>query len=114
MAKLVKKSEATQFTEHDISTFTEYKMPSKKLGLGISEVNGRYPQSGSDADLEIDQIWYVVNGKGKVEVKGEIFDLAEGDMIYIEKGEQFIIDGNLKLIVASAPEWTSSQHKHFD
>lgn len=114
MAKIVKKSEATQTTEHGISTFTAYEFSPKDFSLGISEVNGRYPQTGTDADMDVSQIWYVVSGSGKVEVNDNTFELSEGDMLHIDKGERFVIDGNLKLVVASAPVWTPEQHKHFD
>lgn len=114
MAKLIKKSEATQTTEHKTSTFTAYEFSPKDFCLGISEVNGRYPQTGADADMAVAQIWYVVSGAGKVEVNDEKFEIEEGDMLHIDKGERFAIDGNLKLVVASAPVWTPEQHKHFE
>ena len=114
MAKHVKKSETTQESEHGISTFTEYKLPPTTFCLGVSEISGRYPQSGTDADTEVEQIWYVEKGSGVVEVSGVQFELAEGDMLHIDKGEKFVIDGNLKLLVASSPIWTPEQHKHFD
>ena len=112
MARVIKQDQTVKTSEHDVSTFTEYPFASANLSLGISEINGRYPAEGADVDEAIEQLWYVLDGSGTVTVGDTVYDLAAGDMLHLDKGEQYVIDGQLKLMVASAPAWTPEQHTH--
>lgn len=112
---LIKKSEAKKNEEHGVSIFSEYNLPFNNLSVGVSEINGQYPQSGSDVDVEIEQVWYVERGRGKVWIQDIEYVIAEGDMMLIPKGENYRIFGEgLKIITSSSPPWFASQHKHLD
>lgn len=112
MVKLIKKAETIKTSEHSVSEFTEYPFESGNLSLGLSKINGEYPETGFDVDMQIEQIWYVLEGQGRVQTQGKEFQLATGDMIYLDKGERYIIEGSLTLVVASSPSWTEEQHLH--
>jgi mannose-6-phosphate isomerase-like protein (cupin superfamily) len=112
MAQLVKKNQTHTTSEHDVSTFIEYAMSSTQLSMGISAINGRYPASGTDVDTGLEQIWYVLDGDGTVTVGTDVYQLEAGDMLHIGKNEPYVIDGRLRLMVASTPAWTAEQHKH--
>ena len=112
MPKLVKEIQASKTSEHGVSTFAEYTMPSTNISVGVSEINGRYPDRGFDVDAELEQIWYVLEGKTRVQVDDQTYEIAKGDMLFISENEKFSIDGAIKLVVSSSPPWSSKQHKH--
>ena len=113
MKYIIKKSEAISTQENEISRFYEYQFPFKKASLGVSEINGRYPESGYDVDEKVEQIWYVESGIATVWIDGLEYNVEKGDMIYVPEGQKYWINGNnLKLIVASGSPWFYEQHKH--
>lgn len=115
MKYIIKQSEADAILENGISTFYEYQFPFKNASLGLSEINGRYPQTGYDIDEKVEASWYVESGTGILWVGGNENKIEKGDMIYVPAGEKFWINGkSLKLVVCSSPRWTPEQHKHIN
>ncbi|OGK17700.1 hypothetical protein A2866_05965 [Candidatus Roizmanbacteria bacterium RIFCSPHIGHO2_01_FULL_39_8] len=113
MKLLIKKSEIKRIQEHPGSTFHEYNLPFQNVSVGVSEISGRYPHSGFDVDQEVEQVWYIEQGKGRVWLLNSFYELSEGDMVLIPKGEKYWIEGtNLKLVVVSSPPWFPKQHTH--
>ncbi|MDB5260076.1 MAG: hypothetical protein JWN37_307 [Candidatus Nomurabacteria bacterium] len=111
----MKKEESKELSEGGASSFLEYNLPFKNISVGISKVNGRYPENGFDVDNEIEQVWYVKDGEGKVGISSEEFLISKGDMVHIPKGEKYFIEGNnLQLVVSSTPPWTKNQHKNVE
>jgi mannose-6-phosphate isomerase-like protein (cupin superfamily) len=115
MKLYAKKDSALKIEEHGISTFYEYPIDFTKMSVGVSEINGEYPQHGFDIDTEVEAVWYVLSGTGEVIIEDERFTLNEGDMIKVPQNNKFKIIGNtLKLVVISSPPWTAEQHKHVE
>ena len=115
MKFVIKQSEAKEFSENGVSTFFEYPFSFQNASLGVSEINGRYPQTGYDMDEEVEGIWYVEKGIGTIWIGGIEYSVEQGDIIHVPKGEKFWIEGNnLRLIVASSPLWHPEQHKHIE
>lgn len=115
MKYVVKKYEAKIIRENNVSTFYEYNLPFKNASVGVSEINGRYPETGFDIDEQVEGSWYVESGKGIVWVSGQEYTVEQGDVILIPANEKFYIVGeNLRLVVASSPLWFSEQHKHLE
>lgn len=113
MKLLVKKLDSKKIQEHEVATFFEYELPFEKFSVGVSVVNGRYPNQGFDVDEQIDQVWYVESGRGKVWIAGRELQVSNGDMVLIPKGEKYWIEGEaLRLVVSSSPPWFAKQHKH--
>ncbi|HEX7042952.1 MAG TPA: cupin domain-containing protein [Patescibacteria group bacterium] len=111
----IKKSEAITTQENGISRFHEYQFPFQNASLGVSEINGRYPESGFDIDTEVEASWYVEEGNANIWIGGKIYQVEKGDMVYVPKNEKYWIDGkNLKLVVASSPVWHPDQHSHIE
>jgi mannose-6-phosphate isomerase-like protein (cupin superfamily) len=101
--------------EHSGSIFHEYDLPFQKFSVGVSEIEGTYPPTGFDVDTQVEAVWYVLSGTGRVSVAGKIYDLKTGDMILLPVGEKFWIEGHqLKLVVTSSPPWTPEQHQHIE
>jgi mannose-6-phosphate isomerase-like protein (cupin superfamily) len=114
MKYVLKKSEANPIQEPS-STFYEYKLPGKQVCIGVSEIEGRYPESGFEVDEKIEGCWYVEKGSGIIWIDGNEHTLEVGDAVIIPANEKFYIQGyGLRLIVASSPVWYPEQHKHID
>ncbi len=115
MKLLVKKNEVNKIGEHGMSEFSEYNLPFINFSTGISELNGLYPKTGFDVDMEVDATWYVESGYGQIFIEPETYNVEPGDMLFVPKGKKFWINGNqLKLVVTSCPPWTPEQHKHLE
>lgn len=115
MKNIAKKSEANSMPEGSTSVFHEYKLPGQNVCIGVSEINGRYPETGFDVDEKVEGCWYVESGTGSIWVSGEEYTVEPGDAVLIPINEKFYIQGNnLRLVVASSPLWYPEQHKHID
>jgi len=113
MQYVIKQSDVITTQENGVSRFHEYRFQFQNASLGVSEINGRYPETGYDIDEAVEQSWYVENGNGVIWVGGQEHPIAKGDMVHMLPGEKYWIRGdNLRLVVASSPEWSSAQHKH--
>jgi mannose-6-phosphate isomerase-like protein (cupin superfamily) len=113
MLYVIKQSDAVTTQEAGVSRFHEYHFDFKNASLGVSEISGRYPESGYDLDEQVEQSWYVESGNGSVWAGGQEWQVSKGDMVHLLPGEKYWIRGdNLRLIVASSPQWSEAQHKH--
>lgn len=114
MKYVLKKSEANPIQEPS-SVFYEYKLSAKNVCIGVSEINGRYPETGYEMDEKVEGCWYVESGRGAVWIAGQEYAVEPGDVISVPAGEKFYIQGeSLRLVVASSPLWYPEQHKHID
>ena len=115
MQYIIKRFEAKKVQENNNSQFLDYQFPFIHASLGISIIEGRYPQTGYDVDEQVEASWYVEKGRGIVWIAGQELNVEKGDMLYIPAGEKYWIKGeNLKLIVCSSPPWYPEQHKHIE
>lgn len=113
MQYVIKKSQVVTTQDVGTSRFHEYHFQFKNASLGVSEINGRYPESGYDVDEQVEQSWYVESGGGSVWAGDQEWPIEQGDMVHLPPGEKYWIRGDrLRLVVASSPEWFEAQHKH--
>ena len=70
MKHVVKKVDAKVADEHGVSRFIEYGTPFASFSMGVSEIHGRYPAEGFDADTGVDAAWYVAAGSGMIAIGG--------------------------------------------
>ena len=115
MSHVIKKHDTVTSEDTDVSTFSDYPFPFKNASMGVSEIDGRYPEEGFDVDEKVEAAWYVASGNGTIWVEGETCVVEKGDMVHIMPDEKFWIEGDkLCLVVASSPVWTPEQHKHLE
>jgi mannose-6-phosphate isomerase-like protein (cupin superfamily) len=115
MQYVIKKSETVAQRENGVSQFHEYPFSFQNASLGVSEIEGRYPQTGFDVDEKVEASWYVESGSGVICIENEECVVEAGDMIHVPAGKKYWIEGKkLKLIVSSSPVWYAEQHKHIE
>lgn len=92
----------------------EYPFEDKDINVAIIEVSGRYPSSGYVTNEQVKEMLFVTSGAGKVVIGFDEYELVKGDMVLINPGQEYCIDGNLELVISCSPAWYSEQHKNVD
>jgi mannose-6-phosphate isomerase-like protein (cupin superfamily) len=112
---LIKKSAAKKIKNSKDCTVWEYKFPSKNFSYATALIDGRYPEQNRVANLECEEIYFVMSGTGVVHSEKGNFEISKGDLYFFEKGEIFWVEGNsLLLALVNVPSWTPEQHKVVD
>lgn len=112
---LIKKDQAEKKSNSDACTVWEYEYPSQLFSFAIAEINGRYPDEKRCANLECEETYYVISGKGVVHSEKGDYEIEQGDLYFFEKGEKYWVEGeNLKVVLVNAPKWTLDQHKQVE
>lgn len=107
----IKKENAKKLQFTDNCVVHEYDLGRKELGIATAHINGRFPNSGKSLNKVCDEVYYVVSGSGVAHLESGDFNLAEGDALFIPKGEWFWVEGNdLFIVIPTAPDWYEEQH----
>jgi len=81
------------------------------LDLAVAEISGKYPEDGWARNREVDMTYYVIGGGGKFYFEEESYDLHKGDLVMVEKGKWYRVEGNLEIVMASSPAWSPEQYE---
>jgi len=93
----------------------EYEMQNTNLNVACISIKGRYPENGFTRNLQSDSIVHIVNGNGIVGIRGgTTTDLTADDQIHLAIGDAYYFEGDLEIIYAASPAWTSEQTEHTD
>jgi mannose-6-phosphate isomerase-like protein (cupin superfamily) len=108
---LIKKSEAEKKQNSGECTVWEYEYPSTLFSFARAYINGRYPEEERVANLECEEVYFVLSGSGTIHSEKGDFQISEGDLYFFEKGERYWIHGQeLSLVLVNAPPWNARQH----
>jgi mannose-6-phosphate isomerase-like protein (cupin superfamily) len=108
----VEKSQTKKVQNSKDCTVWEYEYPSNLFSFATALINGRYPSEGKVANLECEEIYYVISGAGIVHSEFGDFKIKEGDLYFFKKSERYWVEGkNLFLVLVNAPKWFPEQHK---
>jgi len=106
---IIKKSERSK-KGGPACTVYEYKGV-EKLSLAFAEVRGRFPDKDWGKNTACTEAYYVVAGKGKVNIEGKETEIIEGDVVIFKPGEKYFVEGNLDLVIPSTPAWSVDQYE---
>ncbi|MFZ5982609.1 MAG: cupin domain-containing protein [Patescibacteria group bacterium] len=112
--KIVHENETQKFKNSETCIATEYPLRDKDINSTFVEVLGRYPERGRVTNEKCKELAYIIDGGGKIVIEGEEVSLSEKDLIYIEPGERFYWEGDMKMIVSCHPAWYAKQHKEVE
>ncbi len=110
--KIIHKKDARVFKDGEVFTAYEYDTHNPDINIARIEIKGRYPVQGSMRNTKVKEMVYVERGKGQVNINGNETEVALGDVISFENGEQIFWNGNLTLVIACTPAWTKEQHEY--
>lgn len=112
--KIIKEENAEKFNYADTSSVLEYgiALNEKNMDFCTNKINGRYPIEGYCSNLEVEELCYVLEGKGTIyKRESESIDFKKGDIIFINKKDIYYWNGNFKLAIVCSPAWSKEQCK---
>lgn len=84
------------------------------LNLAVAEIKERYPERGWARNKEVDETYFILEGRGKVIVEKEEFEVEKDDLVLIEKGKWYRFEGSARVAIACGPTWTPEQYEEKD
>lgn len=114
--KIVKKEEAKVFKNSNTSLLLEYsvELNEKNLDFCINKITGRYPEKGFCTNEECQEICYILDGDGSINLKNKTVNFKKGDVIFIDKKDIYYWNGNCEIIMVCTPAWYKEQCKLLD
>ena len=109
--KIIRKDEAVIGTNSDKCKTIEYSFGDKDIDLGVAVITGRYPEKGYGVNLICKELIYVIDGTGTLNKKDEKIHFKKGDVILIDKGEEYYWDAQCTIAMPCTPAWYPEQHK---
>jgi mannose-6-phosphate isomerase class I len=111
--EVIKNKNAPRFKNSPGCVATEYDFKDENdFNIAGVELDGRYPEQGYALNTLSKELIYVKSGNGTLAAGGQNIQLEPGDAALIQPNEKYYIEGNLELIISSAPAWTPEQHKN--
>lgn len=92
-------------------TVYEYPFKDTKISLAVAEVLTRYPDKGFAVNHKCTELGYVLKGSGFLVTESKKVSLSEGDAVCIPVKEKFYWEGDLTLLLPTAPKWDPEQHE---
>lgn len=113
--RVIKREDAEVFNNSPVCSVVEYSFGDSDLDLGLSTIEGRYPEKGFAINEKSKMIIYVVDGKGRLYVLDDMIYFEKGDTILINAGEKYYWDSEYCVIsIVSNPAWSALQYKVVD
>lgn len=112
--KIIKEENAENFQYADTSSVLEYSIAlnEKNMDFCINTITGRYPMEGYCSNLEVEELCYILEGRGTIFKYGsEPIEFKKGDIIFINKKDIYYWEGNFKLAIVCTPAWSKEQCK---
>lgn len=112
---LVKKPDAKKKNISEQCSVWEYDLPSDNVSFATALINGRFPDKGTVANMNCEEVYYVLNGYGTIHSEFGDFNIEKGDIYHFKKGEKYWSEGkHLELVLINSPKWSPEQLKSFD
>lgn len=83
----------------------------ENVGIGVAEA--RTGEANLHYHEETDEIYFVLEGSGKMKIEDEVLDLEERDLVYVPPGRwhrAYSKGENFKSLVISSPPWSEEDH----
>ena len=108
----------TKYSRSDTKTINlntkviyKYPNPFNAMDIGKMVVNGRHPEDNKTFILEsgCDFVMYVIKGSGKVYAGDQVFEVSIDDVLFVPKGNNFAVEGNMEYITVDSPAFYPEQ-----
>jgi len=111
---IIKKSQRKKHENAPTCIVYEYGHRDNNINVAFAEINGRYPENGFSFNEVCKEIFFVLEGKGKIEINGKEMKLEQGDAVLIQPQQKYFLEGKLKLVISCNPAWNPNQYKVID
>ncbi|KKS90559.1 MAG: hypothetical protein UW69_C0008G0027 [Microgenomates group bacterium GW2011_GWA2_44_7] len=108
----VAKNDAKLITR-EFTTIYSYPASSKAISAAYIEVKGRHPSGEKEQFIEHDLhvLFYITKGSGTITIENMPYELQEGDVLTIQPGQKYFIEGNISYVVVTSPAYYSEQNE---
>lgn len=90
--------------------FKGYYLSDGKLGIEVDYIDMITGHEFYQTESESIHIYYILEGSGKANINGIIYDIESGDTIEIPVNTEFAFKGKLKMIEIMNPPFNSNTH----
>lgn len=109
-----KANKAQPFENSPVCSGVSYGGTGEDIDGAVITVNGRYPESGFLVNERSKELVYVTLGSGSLLSRNGSEPFAQGDVVFVDNGEEFAWDGNFEGFFATTPRFDPSQHKEVE
>ena len=90
-----------------------YNFPSKDFSVARMVLKGRFPEEEDTYSLERDCsfVLSVTKGSASIVAGEETFEVSEGDVVHVPKGNKFSIEGDIEYVTFVTPAFYPDQMK---
>lgn len=109
---IIRAEQTTQKKPYAGCTIYEYNSPSVVLTIARARIVTRYPEKGRAVNTQCEEVYYVLEGTGTIQIDNEISSIKQGDVCVIQIGKPYLVKGDLTLLIATSPPWSPEQHQN--
>ena len=110
--KIVRYEESEKMSNGKDCNVWEYPLGDSDINCAVSEINGRFPDDGYCYNEICKEMFFVSSGSGILHFQnGECINFNEKDVLLIEPGEVYYLEGSCTLVIPCSPAWYPEQHK---
>jgi quercetin dioxygenase-like cupin family protein len=92
-------------------TVGEYETDDKNINVALVTLTGRYPSNGWAVNEKCTLMAFVLSGKGRLILEGQVIELSEKDVAVISSGERYAWEGEMTILMPATPAWYLEQYK---
>jgi hypothetical protein len=103
--EIVKRNEAVKIAPMATYEVLEYDTANRDISTCVIKIHGRVPEKGNVRNNVCTSVRYILEGKGSINGKA----VEAGDVLLIEKGEEYYLEGDFTFVESSSPAWFREQ-----
>ena len=107
---IVKRSGKNIVIPTTTSIISEYLMDEPDISGAVAKINGRYPEKGFAVNEQSKELVYILSGNGIIFTQSNKQSFAPGDVVFINKNEQFAWQGTFSMFMVTTPKFDPEQH----
>jgi mannose-6-phosphate isomerase-like protein (cupin superfamily) len=109
--KVTYKNQTSKFKNNEACLVTSYPFGNKDIDGCIIKLDGRYPSTGRVFNEKCKELFFIIDGSGKLVIENKEITLSKEDLVLVEIGEKYYWKGKIKMFVSCNPAWYPEQHK---
>ena len=108
---IVPSSESRKIVASPTTTIWEFAMEDTSISGAVTEIKNRYPEKGYAVNEVSKELAFIVSGDGYIVTPNKKRPIRVGDLVFLDKCEQFAWEGALTRFMATTPKFDPKQHK---
>ena len=109
--KYVQAKKAKMISNSPVCHVLEYQIEDKDINTAVVKISGRYPSQGWAINEKCKMMGFVLHGAGKLTTEERVIELSQNDMVLINPNEMYYWEGDMTILLPSAPAWYPEQYQ---